>query len=86
MERPFVLPERNQAVVSCEEVLKELSNYLDDNLDSGLRQEIESHLYMCRRCSVVLDTTRKMISIFSDESVLEIPTGIVTGFGLFPQD
>jgi hypothetical protein len=40
-----------------------------------LREKIENHLKTCRRCSVVLDTTRKTVRIYSDEGVLEVPSG-----------
>lgn len=62
-------------MVSCKRVLQELSNYVDDDVDANLREQIESHLKICRRCSIVLDTTKKTIQIYSDEGVLEVPTG-----------
>lgn len=62
-------------MVSCKDVLRELSNYIDDSVDPGLRSQIESHLRTCGRCSVVLDTTRKTLIIYSDEGVLEVPAG-----------
>lgn len=62
-------------MVSCQRVLKELSNYIDNDVDPNLREQIESHLNGCRRCSVVLDTTRKTVRIYSDEGVLEVPAG-----------
>jgi hypothetical protein len=62
-------------VVSCQRVLQELSNYIDNDVDANLRNQIEHHLKTCRRCSVVLDTTRKTVRIYSNEGVLEVPTG-----------
>jgi anti-sigma factor RsiW len=63
-------------VVSCKDVVKELSNYLDDDLSPGLRKLIEGHLRTCHRCSVVFDSTRKVVLIYSDEKqVLEVPSG-----------
>ena len=62
-------------MVSCQRVLQELSGYIDDAIDSRLRAEIEEHLRGCRRCSVVLDTTRKTIQIYCDGNVLDVPGG-----------
>jgi Putative zinc-finger len=62
-------------MVSCRQVRRELSNYIDDTVDPELRKAIEKHLRWCHRCSVVLDTTRKTLTIYSDEGVLEIPAG-----------
>jgi uncharacterized protein YqiB (DUF1249 family) len=65
----------SKAVVSCQQVLRELSNYIDNDVDSQLRTEIEKHLSACGRCSVVLDTTRQVVRIYCDETVLEVPSG-----------
>lgn len=62
-------------MVSCQHVLRELSNYIDDTVDADLRKTIEQHLRSCKRCSVILDTTRKTLMIYSDEGILEIPAG-----------
>jgi uncharacterized protein (DUF2461 family) len=62
-------------MVSCQHVLEQLSNYIDKTVDADLRKAIEDHLRGCRHCSVVLDTTRKTLKIYSDEGVFEIPRG-----------
>ena len=50
--------------MKCRVVILELSNYLDADLDPGLRAEIERHLERCEDCRLVVDTTRKTIEIF----------------------
>ncbi len=62
-------------MVSCHEVLRELSNYIDQDVDPGLRAQIEEHLRVCKRCSVLVDTTRKTLFVVGDERVFEIPMG-----------
>ena len=62
-------------MVSCEQVLRELSNFMDGDIDAKLRAEIEAHLRHCHRCSVLHDTTRKVLLIVGDERVFEIPLG-----------
>ncbi len=62
-------------MVTCAEVLKELSNFIDEDIDPKLRAEIENHLRGCRRCSVLLDSTRKLLRITGDERVFEVPVG-----------
>lgn len=62
-------------MVTCAQVLKELSNYIDEDIDPRLRAEIEEHLRGCRRCSVLLDSTRKTLRIVGDDRVFEIPVG-----------
>jgi hypothetical protein len=62
-------------MVTCAEVLRELSNFIDGNVDPKLRAEIENHLRGCRRCSVLLDSTRKTLKIVGDDRVFEVPVG-----------
>ncbi len=62
-------------MVTCAQVLKELSNYIDEDIGPRLRAEIEEHLRGCRRCSVLLDSTRKTLRIVGDDRVFEIPVG-----------
>jgi anti-sigma factor RsiW len=62
-------------MVSCNEVLENLSSFIDREIDQALRAEIEAHLRMCRHCTVLHDSLRKMIVIAADERTFEIPTG-----------
>ncbi len=39
----------------CQKLLVELSNYLDDELDCALRQELEFHLKACPECCVIVE-------------------------------
>lgn len=59
--------------ISCSRVTKEISNYIDDSLAPDLRHQIDEHLKLCDRCSVVVDTTRKLLFVAGDESVFPIP-------------
>lgn len=62
-------------MVKCDRVLQELSNYIDQDVDPALRREIEEHLRGCHRCSVLVDSTRKMLYVVGDDRVFEIPIG-----------
>jgi anti-sigma factor RsiW len=62
-------------MVNCEHVLNELSNFIDDDLDPALKAEIEKHLSVCQRCSVLHDSLRKVMVIVADERIFEIPVG-----------
>jgi predicted anti-sigma-YlaC factor YlaD len=62
-------------VVSCEDVWREISNYLDGEIDTTLRTAIEEHLKGCKRCSAVLDGTRNIIRLYGDERMTELPPG-----------
>ena len=62
-------------VVSCEQVWREVSNYLDGEVDPALCAAIEEHIRGCQRCAAVVDGTRNVIQIYGDERMLEVPLG-----------
>jgi Putative zinc-finger len=62
-------------VVNCEEVWREVSNYLDGEVEPTLRAAIEDHIQGCTRCAAVLDGTRNVIQLYGDDRMLEVPLG-----------
>ena len=61
--------------INCEHVWREVSNYLDGDIDPGLRAAIEEHVRGCTRCSAVLDGTRNVVQLIGDERLFELPVG-----------
>jgi hypothetical protein len=62
-------------VVNCEEVWREVSNYLDGEVDPALRTAIDEHVRGCQRCAAVLDGTLNIVQLYGDERMLEVPLG-----------
>ncbi len=62
-------------VVNCEQVWHEVSNYLEGEIDAGLRTAMEDHFRTCARCRSVLAGTRNVIQLYSDERMIEVPSG-----------
>jgi predicted anti-sigma-YlaC factor YlaD len=50
--------------VNCKTIVVELENYLDQDLDADLRASIELHLVKCKKCKLIVDTTKKTIEIY----------------------
>jgi predicted anti-sigma-YlaC factor YlaD len=63
-------------MLSCEEVLANLSNYFDDECSAELRAQLEDHISKCRRCRVVFDSTGKMLKILVDVEPFEVPLAV----------
>jgi hypothetical protein len=61
--------------ISCLEVWREISNYIDDAVEPALRSRMEAHLKVCKHCSAVLDGTRNVVKLVADEAEFEIPAG-----------
>ncbi|HVO10162.1 MAG TPA: zf-HC2 domain-containing protein [Vicinamibacteria bacterium] len=50
--------------MSCEDVVRQLSDYIDGALPPADRAELEHHLATCHDCHVVLDTTQCTILLY----------------------
>ena len=59
--------------MKCDEMIRLLSEYIDQELDEELREEARCHLAECDNCRVVLDTTQKTILLYRNESRKVIP-------------
>jgi anti-sigma factor RsiW len=61
--------------ISCVEVWRELSNYVDSNVDPELRQRMEEHFKVCQHCTAVLDGTRNVVRLVGDGRSFDLPAG-----------
>jgi anti-sigma factor RsiW len=59
--------------MKCREILAALGDYLDGDLDPGLRAELEQHLADCNPCHLVVDTIRQTITVYKFGRPLELP-------------
>jgi anti-sigma factor RsiW len=57
-------------------MLEELNLYLDQELEEDLCQQLEAHLKDCERCQIVLDTTKKTIEFYRDQTPMDLPAGV----------
>ena len=61
--------------LSCEEVRREISNYIDDDMSPRMRRLLEAHLDQCRKCAVLLDSTHNVLVLLADEKRFQLPAG-----------
>ncbi len=59
--------------IDCEEVWRHISNYIDDEVDPGLRATMSSHFKDCAHCTAVLDGARNVVKLVGDGRAFEIP-------------
>jgi hypothetical protein len=62
-------------VVNCEHVWREVSNYLDGEIDAETRAAMEEHFKICKHCTAVLDGTRNVVTLYGDDRMFELPAG-----------
>ena len=65
----------NRPTVECELVWREVSNYLEGEVEGGLRARMEQHLATCKHCTSVLSGMRNVIQLYGDERMVEAPAG-----------
>ena len=62
--------------ISCVEVWREISNYIDKNVDRELHSRMEAHFQVCKHCSAVLDGTRNVVKLIADGAEFEVPPSL----------
>jgi hypothetical protein len=61
--------------ISCVEVWREISNYLDEDISRAVRERMEAHFKVCAHCTAVLDGTRNVVGLVGDGRVFQMPEG-----------
>lgn len=80
MVQPLALREGDKAMVNhetmnCEQVWKEVSNYVEGDIAPATREAMDDHFHTCQRCRSVLAGTRNVIRLYSDERMIDVPSG-----------
>ena len=64
--------------MKCNKAIKEISGYLDGELDAELKVTLEAHLTYCNHCHAVYDSTKKTIEIYCDDKLFSLPEEVRT--------
>jgi anti-sigma factor (TIGR02949 family) len=62
-------------LISCEEVFRAVSDYVDGELGAEFRERLERHFADCSHCTAVLDGTRNLLSLVGSPDAIEVPAG-----------
>jgi anti-sigma factor RsiW len=63
-------------LVTCKDFLRELSDFLDENVDPSVRRDLERHISECPNCWVICDTTKKTIQVYKGMDPEELPVQV----------
>src|SRR6266403_1958387 len=61
--------------ISCVEVWREISNFLEESVDPELRARMEAHFAVCSNCKAVLDGTKNVVKLIGDGQTFDVPAG-----------
>ena len=64
-----------QFEISCREVWREISNYLDGSVPSALRARMAAHFSGCRHCTALLEGTSNTVRLVGDGKAFDLPSG-----------
>ena len=62
--------------MNCEAVIREISGYIDGELEPTIERELERHLEHCQDCKMVVDQTKLTVDIFCDSEAVELPADV----------
>jgi hypothetical protein len=65
-------------LLTCEQFLQELDEYLDPNFDVELKRWLESHVSECPSCFAVVDTTQKIMRLYKGVEPKTLPEDVKT--------
>jgi putative zinc finger protein len=61
--------------ISCYHVWREISNFIDGEIDPELRRRMEEHFKGCEHCSAILDGTNNVLRLVGDGRAFDLPKG-----------
>jgi hypothetical protein len=61
--------------ISCTEVWREISNFMEGSVDPELRARMEAHFAVCKSCTAILDGTENVVMLIGDGEMFDVPAG-----------
>lgn len=63
-------------MITCEEAVRQLWEYLDGRLDEADRQAIDEHLSFCRRCCGEAEFAEELRNFLRSSADMELPDDV----------
>lgn len=64
---------QREVVISCLEMFRLISDYVDETVDPDLRARMEKHFRGCNHCTAILDGTRNVVQLVGDGRSFDVP-------------
>jgi hypothetical protein len=62
-------------LITCADVRRELSNYIEEDVSAELRSRIEQHVSGCPGCKALYDGVRNILTLVSTGEIIPLPRG-----------
>ena len=63
-------------MISCSEAVRQLWEYLDNDLDADDRERVEDHLALCRRCCGEVEFTEALQGLLRSTATPPLPEDV----------
>ena len=63
-------------MLTCKEFLRELNEYLDESTTPEARAHWQSHIDECPNCFVIVDTTKRTLSVYKGVQEQAVPDDV----------
>ena len=61
---------------NCKSLLGSLSDYVDGTAHEEICRELERHLESCENCRIVVDTLKKTVYLYQEETDISLPADV----------
>jgi len=61
--------------MTCKELWREVSNYIDGSVSPEMRAELEKHLSQCKHCTALVDGVHNVVVLVADGRTFQLPAG-----------
>jgi hypothetical protein len=61
--------------ITCQEVWRELTNYMEGDVTAEMRERIAEHLSACAHCRAVYDGSKNVVQLLGNGKTFELPSG-----------
>lgn len=63
----------SKVLISCLEMFRLISDYVDEAVDPALRQRMQNHFKDCHHCTAILDGTKNVVRLVGDGRTFNVP-------------
>jgi len=61
--------------ITCQQVWRELTNYMEGDVTAEMRERIAEHVSGCAHCRAVYDGSKNVVQLLGNGKTFELPSG-----------
>lgn len=62
--------------MNCTGAIREISSYIDGELEASVRIELEEHLQECEGCAIIVRQTQFTVQVFCNDKPVDLPAEV----------